>query len=158
MRRNLIILDSMNTNELDSSDGVQLFKSNPARMQRVARGAGARVEEVMQVLQFHEAAAPAIKRLSGVFRSMGFGNFARPGTAVARNSMPQEPSNQVIPPFNPTQIFSMLSSPRNNSTGASNGLTPDLFQGVLSSVFDEERTESVPPADALGEAVEFDLD
>ena len=154
----------MNSKELDCADGVQLFKANPDRMQRVARGAGARPEEVMQVLHFHEAAAPAIKRLSGVFRSMGFGNFmsgagSRPSAgAVRSNRSPPEATAQAIPPFDPTRILSSMMAPPTDNAGASNGLVPDLFQGVFSNVFDEERTESGPPAEALGEAVEFDLD
>ncbi|KAJ3373051.1 Signal recognition particle [Allomyces arbusculus] len=63
MRKMLAVMDSMTDAELDS-DG-QLFKDQPTRVERLARGAGSPLVEVQMLLQMHAQFAGMVKKMGG---------------------------------------------------------------------------------------------
>ncbi|CAF4192420.1 unnamed protein product [Rotaria magnacalcarata] len=60
------IMDSMHTNELDHSDVVKLFQSQIGRYTRVARGSGASIQDVKDLLAQYSKFSKVIKMMSGM--------------------------------------------------------------------------------------------
>ncbi|CAF3015297.1 unnamed protein product [Rotaria sp. Silwood2] len=50
VKKMIYIMDSMNDSELDHPDGAKLFKTQPARYNRVARGASVSIRDVQDLI------------------------------------------------------------------------------------------------------------
>ncbi|KFO29291.1 Signal recognition particle 54 kDa protein [Fukomys damarensis] len=50
LKKLMTIMDSMNDQELDSTDGAKVFSKQPGRIQRVARGSGVSTRDVQELL------------------------------------------------------------------------------------------------------------
>nr|CAG4637706.1 EOG090X03VW [Chydorus sphaericus] len=73
IKKRMVIMDSMNDEELDDLDVAKLFAKEPRRVTRVARGAGVTEREVKDVFQHYakftsyaKKASPALKLFKGV--------------------------------------------------------------------------------------------
>lgn len=66
LKRSTTIMDSMHHSELDSNSPHKLFKTQPSRYFRVARGAGVRPEEVEQLLDQYDKFSKLVKQMGGV--------------------------------------------------------------------------------------------
>ncbi|CAF4290012.1 unnamed protein product, partial [Rotaria magnacalcarata] len=66
LKKLMCIMDSMHTNELDHSDVVKLFQSQIGRYTRVARGSGASIQDVKDLLAQYSKFSKVIKMMSGM--------------------------------------------------------------------------------------------
>ena len=64
LKKMICILDSMNDNELDHPDGAKLFRNQPGRSARIARGAGVSIRDVQDLLTQYSKFSPMIKEMS----------------------------------------------------------------------------------------------
>ncbi|CAF1371046.1 unnamed protein product [Rotaria magnacalcarata] len=77
-------MDSMHTNELDHSDVVKLFQSQIGRYTRVARGSGASIQDVKDLLAQYSKFSKVIKMMSGMNDPL------QPGGTLDLSSMMQQ--------------------------------------------------------------------
>lgn len=116
LRRCMIMMDSMTSNELDS-DG-KLFNHQPSRVIRVARGSGSSLADVEMLLLQHKKFAQMIKKMggnSGLFKALG---AAAAGGSSARGQ--QARLNQ--------QLSSMLPPGMLNQMGGLGGMQDMMRQ------------------------------
>ncbi|CAF0813666.1 unnamed protein product [Adineta ricciae] len=66
LRKMMCIMDSMNDNELDHLDGAKLFKTQPGRCARVARGAGVSIRDVQDLITQYSKFAQMVKKMGGI--------------------------------------------------------------------------------------------
>eukprot|EP00040_Diaphanoeca_grandis_P005720 m.34205 g.34205 ORF g.34205 m.34205 type:complete len:533 (+) comp16945_c0_seq1:226-1824(+) len=66
LKRCTTIMDSMHSSELDSDNPIKLFKAQPSRMYRVARGAGVQPRDVDDLLQQHNKFGALVKKMGGM--------------------------------------------------------------------------------------------
>jgi len=66
LKRTTTIMDSMHSTELDSSNALKLFKTQPSRMYRVARGAGVRPQDVQDLLMQYQKFSQLVKKMGGM--------------------------------------------------------------------------------------------
>lgn len=62
----MIIMDSMNDQELDCVDGIKLFQKETSRFVRVCRGAGAHPAEVSELLGQYHKFSQMVKKMGGI--------------------------------------------------------------------------------------------
>ena len=62
LKKHMTIMDSMNDQELDDKDCLKLFKDQPNRFQRVARGAGVAPSDVKELLEYNRNIAGMLKQ------------------------------------------------------------------------------------------------
>ncbi|CAM4849224.1 unnamed protein product [Rotaria magnacalcarata] len=74
LKKLMCIMDSMHTNELDHSDVVKLFQSQIGRYTRVARGSGASIQDVKDLLAQYSKFSKVIKMMSGMNDPLQPGN------------------------------------------------------------------------------------
>eukprot|EP00051_Salpingoeca_urceolata_P033149 m.19194 g.19194 ORF g.19194 m.19194 type:complete len:515 (+) comp5891_c0_seq1:396-1940(+) len=66
LKKCMTIMDSMSSDELDSSLGAKLFKKQESRIFRVARGAGVQPMEVELLLQQYNKFSQMVKKMGGI--------------------------------------------------------------------------------------------
>uniref|UniRef100_A0A803T7V1 Signal recognition particle 54 kDa protein n=1 Tax=Anolis carolinensis TaxID=28377 RepID=A0A803T7V1_ANOCA len=66
LRKLMTIMDSMNDQELDSTDGAKVFSKQPGRIQRVARGSGVSTRDVQELLTQYTKFAQMVKKMGGI--------------------------------------------------------------------------------------------
>eukprot|EP00039_Didymoeca_costata_P032570 m.38378 g.38378 ORF g.38378 m.38378 type:complete len:529 (-) comp9427_c0_seq1:45-1631(-) len=66
LKRYTTIMDSMHATELDSAKASRLFESQPTRLRRVARGAGVREQDVMDLLVQYGKFSQLVKKMGGI--------------------------------------------------------------------------------------------
>jgi len=66
LKRLMIIMDSMNDQELDCVDGIKLFQKETSRFVRVCRGAGAHPAEVSELLGQYHKFSQMVKKMGGI--------------------------------------------------------------------------------------------
>ncbi|CAH1790972.1 unnamed protein product [Owenia fusiformis] len=66
LKKLMTIMDSMNDQELDSSEGAKLFSRQTGRIARVARGAGVSQREVQELLAQYSKFAQMVKKMGGI--------------------------------------------------------------------------------------------
>ena len=66
LKRSMTIMDSMNDQELDHPNGSKLFKQQPSRSQRVARGSGTSTREVHELLTQYNKFSELVKKMGGI--------------------------------------------------------------------------------------------
>eukprot|EP00042_Codosiga_hollandica_P038034 m.305357 g.305357 ORF g.305357 m.305357 type:complete len:512 (+) comp55290_c0_seq3:20-1555(+) len=66
LKRCMTIMDSMCDDELDSDIAVKMFKAEPSRVVRVARGAGVQVRDVQDVITQYGKFAQMVKKMGGI--------------------------------------------------------------------------------------------
>ena len=60
------LVSSLNLVELDSHEGAKLFGRNPARVARVAKGAGVAQRDVQELLGQYTKFAQMVKKMGGI--------------------------------------------------------------------------------------------
>ncbi|KAF5925814.1 hypothetical protein HPG69_002265 [Diceros bicornis minor] len=66
LKKLMTIMDSMNDQELDSTDGAKVFSKQPGRIQRVARGSGVSTRDVQELLTQYTKFAQMVKKMGGI--------------------------------------------------------------------------------------------
>ncbi|CAJ0944326.1 unnamed protein product [Ranitomeya imitator] len=66
LKKLMTIMDSMNDQELDNTDGAKLFSKQPGRIQRVARGSGVSTRDVQELLAQYTKFAQMVKKMGGI--------------------------------------------------------------------------------------------
>lgn len=66
LKRLMTIMDSMNDEELDHPQGAKLFRQQPGRTTRVARGSGTSQREVQELLTQYTKFAQMVKKMGGI--------------------------------------------------------------------------------------------
>eukprot|EP00041_Stephanoeca_diplocostata_P011177 m.181295 g.181295 ORF g.181295 m.181295 type:complete len:534 (-) comp18448_c0_seq1:145-1746(-) len=66
LKRCTTIMDSMHGSELDSDNPMKLFKVQPSRLERIARGAGVMIPHVQELLSQHQKFAQLVKKMGGM--------------------------------------------------------------------------------------------
>ncbi|CAF0832130.1 unnamed protein product [Adineta steineri] len=66
LKKMMCIMDSMNDNELDHSDAAKLFKTQPGRYARVARGAGVSIRDVQDLITQYSKFAVIVKKMGNM--------------------------------------------------------------------------------------------
>lgn len=89
MKKLTVIMNSMSDYELDHDEANKLFRNEPSRRNRVARGSGTSPEEVEEVLNNYQKIAAMVKKMGGM-KSLfkdgpgGLGSLAGGGAPNAR--------------------------------------------------------------------------
>ncbi|KAM4564707.1 signal recognition particle subunit SRP54-like [Fundulus diaphanus] len=66
LKKLMTIMDSMSDQELDSKDGAKLFRNQPNRIQKVARGSGVATRDVQELLTQYTRFAQMVKKMGGI--------------------------------------------------------------------------------------------
>jgi signal recognition particle subunit SRP54 len=66
LKRTMTIMDSMCDDELDSPIAQKMFKAEPTRVTRIARGAGVTVRDVQDLLMQYGKLAQLVKKMGGM--------------------------------------------------------------------------------------------
>lgn len=83
--------------ELDALDGAKLFKNNPNRYHRVARGAGVSVKEVQDLLNQYTKFAQVVKKMGGVKGLFKGGEMPRNINPSQMSRIQQQMSRAIDP-------------------------------------------------------------
>ena len=75
LKRLMIIMDSMNDQELDCVDGIKLFQKETSRFVRVCRGAGAHPAEVSELLGQYHKFSQMVKKMGGINSRSGLAMY-----------------------------------------------------------------------------------
>ena len=93
----MTIIDSMNDQELDNSNGSKHFSKQPGRVARVARGSGTSIREVNEVLSYYTKFSQMVKKMGGMKglfkgdpnRAMNPGEMMKLNSQMAKMMNPQ---------------------------------------------------------------------
>jgi signal recognition particle subunit SRP54 len=66
LKRCTTIMESMHSSELDSTNAAKLFKTQPSRVFRVARGAGVKPNDIMDLLAQYGKFSQLVKKMGGM--------------------------------------------------------------------------------------------
>lgn len=88
LKKLMIIMDSMNDQELDSHEGSKLFSRQPGRVNRVAMGAGVSNAMVQDLLKQYTRFAQMVKKMGGIkglFKGGDMGKNVNPNQMAKLN-------------------------------------------------------------------------
>jgi len=128
IKRFMTIMDSMTANELDGDNTV--FNKQPARVGRIARGAGVSIRQVHEVLETFKPFQKVARKMS----SMGAAGLDRVTKAGPHGRMPgQVGARQLSSMFTPQMIQKMggLGNIQNMMKKMSSGSMPGGLQGLM---------------------------
>ena len=97
LKKMMTIMDSMCEKELDYKDGQKLFKQEPSRTVRVARGAGVSKIEVQELLNNYQKFAAVVKKMGGMKGLFKGGDFTKNTNPQQLNKLYQEMGKMMDP-------------------------------------------------------------
>lgn len=97
LKKMMTMMDSMNDFELDHKDGSKLFKSEPGRIARVARGSGVSKIEVQELLNNYSKFAAVVKKMGGIKSLFRGGDFTKNTNPNQLNKLYGEMSKMIDP-------------------------------------------------------------